>query len=61
MSTEDGAELGLKWGSPFFETSAKLDININHVFSLLARKIIKQQSPYLKGIRPKSTKKCVFI
>jgi len=39
VSTAEGVVLAQKWGSPFFETSAKLNININESFEEMYRQI----------------------
>ena len=37
VSVEEGEELAKKWGIPFFETSAKMNINIESTFRILAQ------------------------
>lgn len=39
VSEEDGAQTGKDYGLPFYETSAKSNININEVFNALVKEI----------------------
>ncbi|TVU50200.1 hypothetical protein EJB05_01562, partial [Eragrostis curvula] len=40
VATATGQELADKYGIKFFETSAKADLNVNHVFFSIAHDII---------------------
>lgn len=40
VTTAQGQELGKKWGCPFFEASAKNDINISQVFEAALKSLI---------------------
>ncbi|KAF8945691.1 Ras- protein Rap-1b, partial [Haplosporangium bisporale] len=41
---EKGDQLSLRWGMPFFETSARQRINVDEVFYALV-KLINRQNP----------------
>ena len=54
VSTEQGQELASKYGIPFFETSAKEDINVNDAFHKIADLIVTRitTNPSSNGQQP---------
>lgn len=44
VSTRDGQALATSWGVPFFETSAKEDLNTKRIFVEIVKEIIKANS-----------------
>ncbi|ODV89008.1 hypothetical protein CANCADRAFT_132871 [Tortispora caseinolytica NRRL Y-17796] len=48
VSFDEGRELANKYGCPFFETSAKLDVNVEEVFYQLVREIREASRPSRK-------------
>jgi len=69
VSVEQGQNLALEYGIPFFEVSAKTNINITEAFLEIARRVKKrvfdipnyQKSPELISLvdgRPREKKKC---
>ncbi|KAF9559678.1 Ras- protein Rap-1b, partial [Lunasporangiospora selenospora] len=46
---ERGEELSRRWGTPFFETSARTRINVDDVFYELVRMINRQNPPKKDG------------
>ncbi|KAL7417319.1 ras-related protein Rap-1b [Mrakia frigida] len=45
IDTSEGQELADAWGCPFYETSARLNINVNIVFEDMVRQIRKHAPP----------------
>lgn len=44
VSTEDGATLANKWNIPFFESSARLRVNVDEMFCEVVRQIHNEQN-----------------
>lgn len=63
VSSEEGVSLGREWSIPFFETSAKLRLNIEMVFFELVREIRRGDVP--RELRTKKrlslSKKCSIL
>ena len=52
VTEEDGKKLAEEFGMNFFETSAKININITEVFNQLSSEILKIKNPNInKKIR----------
>lgn len=49
ISFEEGKQLAEKYGMVYVETSAKENINIEHVFLMLSKEIMKKPKPTKKG------------
>ena len=63
VSKGEGELLAREWQCPFFETSAKLRVNIDETFHELVRRMKRYQSAAATGDKKKDKqgKKCVVM
>ncbi|ELP84012.1 hypothetical protein EIN_345980 [Entamoeba invadens IP1] len=59
VTTENGEELANEWGMPFFECSAKLNINVKNVSQSLAHLVIVKKNS--NWVRKEKTKGCFLV
>jgi len=61
VSVEEGQKLAKSFGCPYFESSAKLNINVEEMFFQLIREIRAFQQKHPNKKRPRANRSCVLV
>jgi GTPase KRas protein len=55
VSAQDGSDLAKSWGIPFFESSARLRVNVDETFAQVVREIRQSLNPHLTVTKKKKS------